>query len=173
MIQAYWSGLLILGLSLLGCIQSSPSLPATTLETRAQQTRQFNNISETTLLTATIAVLQDLGYTIEESNKPLGIVTAAKRATVGNAGEKFALLALGVAAGVHTSVEHQQLIRVTVVTQATPARAHTHQIRATFQHEVWDTDGKRTRAEPIHRDSVYQDFFAKLSQAVFLEQTLA
>lgn len=165
--------LLIFGLSLLGCTKPSLSLPGSTLDVRAQQTREFNNVSDKILLAATIAVLQDLGYTIEESQKQLGIVTAAKRATAGSTGEKVASLALTLTTGIYTSVDHRQLIRVTVATQKKSGRHQDYQVRATFQREVWNIQGERTRAEPIHRDDVYQDFFAKLSKAVFLEQNVA
>jgi hypothetical protein len=168
----YWL-LLPIVLGLLGCASSTLSLPESTLETRARQTQEFAGVRETTLLTATIAVLQDMGYTIEESEKALGIVTAAKRARVGSTGELIlASLAAGFAAngGVYTPVENQQLIRVTVVTRKKSSQSTDYQVRATFQREVWDTQGNRTRAETITSDTVYQDFFANLSKAVFLEQ---
>ena len=59
-----------------GCAASIPEaalrLPESTLEVRSIQTRTLAAPSEIDILTATIAVLQDMEFNIERIEKPLG-----------------------------------------------------------------------------------------------------
>jgi len=42
-------------------------------------------------------------------------------------------------------------------------------VRVTFQRIVWDIEGNVTRSESLTDPKIYQEFFDKLSKAVFLD----
>jgi len=42
-------------------------------------------------------------------------------------------------------------------------------VRVTFQRIVWDEQGRVSRSESLEDPELYQEFFFKLSKAVFLE----
>ena len=50
----------------------------TTLEKRSIESRQFNGVSSKVLISASINVLQDMGFNIDEADAALGTVTASK-----------------------------------------------------------------------------------------------
>ena len=156
-------------------------LPETALETRAMQTREFEDVSETQILAATSAVLQDLGYAIDEVEKELGVLSASKRADATNPGEVAGKIALDAFACVMTflfacdnenylTADALQDIRLTLVVLANREDAGTHAVRVTMQRVVWDRDGRVSEQSTISQPEVYQAFFDKLSKSVFLEQ---
>ena len=83
-----------------GCAASVPEaalrLPESTLEVRSIQTRTLAAPSEIDILTATIAVLQDMEFNIERIEKPLGVITASKVTDADSRSEKTGLLFLDV-----------------------------------------------------------------------------
>jgi hypothetical protein len=52
--------------------------PEDTLEKRQLEMRQYDTKNEEQILSATAGVLQDLGFTLDESETPLGLVVASK-----------------------------------------------------------------------------------------------
>ncbi len=65
-----------------GCQQKIPKealqLTQESLAQRQAQTRRFDTSDETMLLSASAAVLQDLGFNLDESETKLGLVVASK-----------------------------------------------------------------------------------------------
>jgi hypothetical protein len=56
-----------------------------------------------------------------------------------------------------------------VVRPTSTANAGNHAVSVTFQRTVWDTDDKISKQETLEVSEIYQDFFERLSQSVFLE----
>lgn len=111
----------ILLLCVLGLTACAPQIPQDalrlspeSLQNRQLQTRRFETTNKKAMLAAASAVLQDLGFTLEESEVNLGVLTGSKQrdATSGAqvAGAVFASLL-----GVNTSVDSHQTIRVSLV----------------------------------------------------------
>ena len=74
--------LLLLIASLAGCATAIPEaalrLPESTPDVRSMQTRTLEASSELDILTATIAMIQDMEFNVERIEKPLGVITASK-----------------------------------------------------------------------------------------------
>lgn len=156
-------------------------LSESALATRDLQTRQFHAASDAVVLSASMAVLQDMGYVIDEIEQRLGVLSASKRADATNKLEAFGSLSmdamqclvtfmLGCTGRHYGEIDDVQDIRLTVITRQPNAGGEEISVRITIQRIIWDKDGRMSAQETVTDSQVYEDFFAKLSKAVFLEQ---
>lgn len=145
----------------------------TTVDLRALQTRRFETGEEVKILLAATETLQDLGFTITESSADMGVLVASKQRDAAESGQiagQVALTVFAAAFGVYhqPTWDAEQTIFVTLVT--TPlANAGTSEVRVTFDRRMTNNYGQMWRTELILDQSIYQDFFAKLAEGVFLE----
>jgi hypothetical protein len=155
---------------------------------KAAQTRYFETSGETELLSASAAVLQDLGFQITESVREVGFLRASKERSAREYGQEIArfftalLSTVGFFGGANTLVVlpvdlHQQ-INAALVARPLDEAGSRHEVRILFYRLVWKTDGQsgdqsippgEQRMEMIRDPKIYQRFFARLSKAVFLE----
>jgi len=142
-------------------------LSETSLEDRQLETRKYETTDEMMLLSAGVGVLQDMGYTLEATEKSVGLITASKMADATN-GAQVALAILAAFGGNSQPIDKEQKIRVTFVTHPSSDKG-SFLARITFQRIVWNTLGKVTKAEAIKEVDLYEGFFDKLSKSVFLE----
>lgn len=110
-----------------------------TLESRARQTRLFDTTDRTLMLQSAVGVLQDLGFTIEESQVNQGVIVASK---------------LGGGQ-----------IRAQVLLSPAPNGTL---VRATFQHIIPRPGAMLPIGETLSDPGLYQGFFEKLAQSAFL-----
>lgn len=135
------------------------------LARRQRETRRFETSNEESMLIASAQVLQDLGFTLEESETKLGLITASKDREAGSTGQK-AFVILMALAGTQTVYDTNQKIYVTLV--STKSQTNTgYNIRVEFARIIWNNMNK-SRIEKIEEPEIYQEFFDKLSQSVFL-----
>jgi hypothetical protein len=170
--------LIISALVLIGCNTKIPpealQLSQQSLKFRQMQTRHFD-VDETTVLSASAAVLQDLGYNIDESATELGVIVCSKHRDAKQAGQVFGSILVALLTGVATPVDDTQLIRVSLVSnpvhvdETSPDMPHRTAVRVTFQRIVTNTQGQVSRLEGIMEDQIYREFFEKLAQSLFLE----
>lgn len=222
------------------CAASIPKeallLPENSMADRQMQTRRFDTANHSAMLNAAAATLQDIGFTLDESEFTLGVLVASKQRDATSAGQVAGAVLLAALTGAVTPVDKDQIIRVAIVmrdipgaaekaaptTALTPAELSTinasvikavaeglrkkypHEVseriaskiaqstaatlttdlmklakvstdggqstvRVTFQRLILNTAGQITSAQQINDVEVYQDFFDKLSKAVFLE----
>lgn len=154
----------------------SPEIP----RNRTMQTRFFETSNEQELLSASAAVLQDLGFQVEESVREVGFLRATKERSAREYGQDIGraltfLLSLGHAV---IPVDLHQKIAASLITRPLNAEATRQEVRIMFYRVVWKGDGQADRQyippgeqymEMIRDPEIYQQFFAKLSKAVFLE----
>jgi len=156
--------MVFLSLSLLACQPRIPrdalALSPESLRDRQLQTRIFETDDEKMLLTASAAVLQDSGYTIEESEVLCGLIVSTRDRDVTEAGGLFCFFCLGA------PYEQKQKIFASLVTR--PLNDKRIAVRITFNHMVWNNQGILVKNERINDPEIYQEFFAKLSKSVFL-----
>lgn len=165
--------------SLAGCALQVPrdalQLPADAAAMRSLQTRRFDGLDEGRMLAASTAVLQDLGFTIDEGETSFGLVVASKERTAINEAEvttAWLLTALSIVALSPTAPVYakRQTVRVALATSSsrTGPRGSTT-VRVTFQRVVYDNYDRVRRVEQVGDADLYQEFFDRLSQSVFLE----
>ncbi len=177
---------LVLALTLLsGCIAHTepaelfaltPDVP----KNRVMQTRMFETPNERELLSASAAVLQDLGFQVEESQREVGFLRAAKERSAREYGQyvrKMLLLILSMGKLLEPIDLHQKIAASLVARPLNP-KATRQEVRIMFYRVVWKGDGQADQQyippgeqymEMIRDPEIYQQFFAKLSKAVFLE----
>ena len=147
------------------------TLSPESLKDRQLQTRIFEAIDESELLTASAAVLQDLGFTIDETEVQCGVIVCSRDRDVTETVEavlSITLEILSILVGSPTSVPYDQTQKVLASLVTTPVDNQKIAVRITFHHMVWDSDGNITKNEQIHEPQIYQEFFSKLSKSVFL-----
>jgi hypothetical protein len=167
--------------------ENAMELSPDSLQQRQLQTRRVEGIDEKALLAASVGVLQDLGFNIDESETRLGVIVASKKRSAVDTADiitsSLETLAVEMVfalvfgddereGDIHFDVT--QKIRIAIVTR--PAldssgqpRQDAQVIRVTVQRLVWDDEGNLTRAESIEDPKVYQKFFDRLSKSIFLE----
>lgn len=157
-------------LSLSACAQTVPKealeLTPESLQQRQSQTRRFETKDEKKLLTAGAQVLQDLGFNLEESETDLGVVCGSKERDAVEAGQVAGAVFMAVMFGVNMPIDQNQKIRVSLITRSTGNKETA--ARVTFQRVVWNNRGQVSTTEPLDEPKLYQEFFDKLSQSVFL-----
>jgi len=140
-----------------------------TLQQRQMQTRRFETNDEAQILSACAALLQDLGFSIEESETDLGVLLGMKKRSAVDAGQQVAAFAVALMGGGVMATDKEQLMRASVVTRPIGDSDQNVAVRVTFQRVVWNTNNQVTKQELIHDDSIYVEFFQKLAKSVFLE----
>ena len=148
----------------------------------AMQTRTFETGDELELLSASAATLQDLGFQIEESVREVGLLRAAKERSAREYGQEINRFFLSLL-GNQIPVDLQQKISASLVARPLGESGARSEVRVTFFRVVWQGDGQvsrgqgqseyippgRQQMEMIRDPVIYQQFFARLSKAIFLE----
>jgi len=168
------------GLSILiaGCVTSSPSAlrPAEgNLQARQIEMRQFDTKDELKVLSATAGVLQDMGFTLSEVEKKLGLIVGSKErdATIpGQVAMAAFIDILGAAGGSSSNAMSQidavQTILVSCVTRLN-LEGNQVAVRVTFQRVIFNRMNQVSRLETVKDPKIYEGFFDKLSKSIFLE----
>jgi hypothetical protein len=156
-----------------GCVTGIPrealQLTPDTLERRQLQTRVFETADEAELLAASAGLLQDLGFALDESETRLGVLVASKQRDATEVGQVVGAVLIAVVFWTVTPVDDVQKIRAALITRDLGPERRGIAVRLTLQRTVWDTDGNISRIEPLDDPEIYQEFFARLSKAVFLD----
>ncbi len=164
---------LFLFISLVACQSRIPDealrLQPESLKQRQIQTRVFQTDDESKVLSACAALIQDLGFNIDESESKLGVIVGSKDRSALSAGQVVGSILLAVLIGAHVPWDKNQKMRACVVTRPTGEEKKSIAVRVTFQRIVWNTDNKVTVREGLTDPKIYQEFFDKLSKSLFLE----
>jgi len=181
----------LLGMATLasGCAATTPNVQDFFVQTpesaqhRALQTRMFETSDEKELLSASAAVLQDLGFQLEESIPDVGVLRAAKERSAREYGQeitRFLFFVIGLMGEkvIFMPVDLHQQINATLVTVRSHTNRDYYTVRVSFWRTVWKGDGSdgdrvippgQYRLEMVYDQHIYQEFFAKLAKSVFLE----
>jgi len=166
-----------------GCT-TTPKIPEdalrlheSSLEIRQIQSRNFEVASETEILTASVAVLQDMEYNVDRIEKPLGVLTASKVVDADSASEKAGLMILDLVCALGGSgtcnamskASDEQNIMLTLVVLPSLARKDEFVARITLDRVVFDKQGRVKLQEAINDPEAYQQIFENLSKSIFLQ----
>ncbi len=172
------SVLLTVVLVLTGCGSRIPKdafqLTPELLQKRVLKTRKYESISEADILSASAGVLQDLGFTLDESETKLGLIVGSKEADATEIGQEIrwwitALLTYGYSALGDETDDYQKFRASIVIRPTSEDNDKIHYVSVTFQRIVWNTDDKVSKQETLYAPEIYQEFFDRLSKSVFLE----
>lgn len=114
---------------------------ASAVAARARQTRRFDTGDEALMLQSAIGALQDLGFTIEESQAASGVIVGSKLS--------------GARIRAQVSVRRIPQQRAMLV-------------RATFQRIVPQPGAMLALGDTLDDPALYQGFFERIAQSVFL-----
>ena len=182
---------------LAGCAQTIPpealQFQPDTLANRQLQSRKYDIKSEKELLSASNNVLQDMGFNLDESNMPLGVIVASKSRDATDAGQVAGAIFMAFMFGANAaSYDKTQKIRASLVTKPGSTNnpievdiktktgkqikfeqpveiPSSYIVRVTFQRIVWNQKGILTKIEGVNEPEIYQEFFDKLSKSIFLQ----
>ena len=107
-----------------------------------------------------------MGFTLEDSEPKLGVIVASKDRDATEVGQVIGAVLLTLLTKQNHAYDDKQKIRVSLITR--PVSDKETIVRVTFQRLVWDTQGKVSKTESLDDPQLYQDFFGKLSQSIFL-----
>lgn len=175
-----------------GCVSHTPpaeffQLAPESAAHKAAQSRWFETSSEHELLSASAAVLQDLGFQVTESERRVGFLRATKERSAREYGQeikRFLILILSAAGSgrgntvIRLPIDLEQQIDAALVARPLQEGSRRYEVRIQFYRLVWKGDGHsgdlyippgEQRMEMIRDPEIYQQFFARLAKAVFLE----
>lgn len=150
---------------------------------KALQSRIIDTSKEQELLSASAAVLQDLGFQIEESVIDAGMLRAVKERSAREYGQEITrgfvfILSLLARTTIIIPVDLHQQIAATLIMHPVKNSTSRFNVRIVFHRTLWKGDGSSGNQsippgiqsmEMIYDPKIYQQFFAKLSKSVFLE----
>ncbi|MEX0325384.1 MAG: hypothetical protein AB3N33_04780 [Puniceicoccaceae bacterium] len=139
------------------------------MEWRQMQSRKYDTSDQEMILNASAAQLQDLGFTIDETEGELGLLVASKERSAVNAGQVVGSIILAALTGAYVPTDHHQLFKASVVTRAFGENQESVVVRVTFQRIVWNDANQVSKIERINDEEMYLEFYSKLSKAIFLE----
>ena len=141
------------------------------LAKRQLQMRQYATTNEEQILASVAGVLQDLGFTLADSETKLGLVSASKKADATNKSQVLAAILLGGLGNNPEMVQQcdkSQVIKAAVIVKP-GLDAKKIVVRVTFQRIVWNMADQVSRVETINDPLMYQKFYDTLSKSIFLE----
>lgn len=164
----------------LSCAPTYPKdflkLSEKSLESRQLQMRQYETSNEKEVISASAGVLQDMGFTLDDSETDLGLVVASKDRDATNAGQvALATMSVllsafgGASSDAFNHIDKVQKIRASVISKPSLENSKII-VRVTFQRIVWNNMGQVSKMETLNEPELYQGFFEKLSKAIFLEE---
>ena len=160
-------------LGVTGCETGIPkealALSEQSLEWRMMQSRKYETSDERAILNASAGLLQDLGFTIDDTEGELGLLVASKERSAVSAGQVVGSLILAALTGAYVPTDRNQLFKASVVTRPYGETQESVIVRVTFQRIVWNDQGQVSKIERINDESMYLEFFDKLSKSIFLE----
>ena len=165
----------VMSIFLAGCTtipEDALKLSETSLEDREMQTRIYEGVTEEEILSACVGIVQDLGFTIIESETDLGLLVGEKQRSAVEPGQVAAAVAVALLGGGSMPIDNEQDIHFSIVTMPVKWNQDDNRyfVRATVQRIVRNTNGQVSKIEGIRDPEIFREFFEKLDKSLFLEK---
>ena len=144
-------------------------LEAESMAQRQLQTRKYKITAEDKIINTCVSVLQDSGFTIENTELKLGTILASKQREAVESGQVAGAIIIAVIFGVAIPIDKNQTMYASIVVSPASSDKKASLVRITFSRLVWNDRGAVSKAERLEDPEVYQTFFTKLSKGLFLE----
>jgi hypothetical protein len=144
-------------------------LEAESMAQRQLQTRKYNTTAEDKIINTCVNVLQDSGFTIENTELKLGTILASKEREAVESGQVAGAIIIAVIFGVAIPIDKNQKMFASIVVSPAASEKNASLVRITFSRLVWNDRNAVSKAERLEDPEVYQTFFSKLSKGLFLE----
>jgi hypothetical protein len=140
------------------------------LELRNMQSKKILNTDIKFLSKAVLQVLQDDEFVILNSDSSLGYFSAKKKLDGGKESYKFAWYDIYYPIAIYKLSTLATLVKEINATISIRVYEDYSVLRASFNSDLLDEDGKLKSSRTIEEAKFYQDFFAKVDKALFLEK---
>ncbi len=165
-------------LALTACVTTIPKealiMSPSSLEDRTMQSRVYDEVTEEAILSTTVAILQDLGFTISETETDLGLIVGEKDRSAVEGGQVAAAILVAVLGGGSMPIDDKQKILASLVTTPIPRLRgeSSYFVRITFQRRIWNNHGQLAKIQGIKEPEIYAEFYDRMEKALFLEKQL-
>ena len=140
------------------------------LELRDMQSKKIFNTDIKFLTKAILQVLQDDEFVIVNSDSNLGYFNAKKKLDGGRESYKFAWYDIYYPIAIYKVSALGMMVNEINATVSIRIYEEHSVIRASFNSDLIDKDGKLESSKTIDDSKFYQEFFAKVDKALFLEK---
>ena len=166
----------ILTLTLLSglCLESSAKskgeeiiTPQTQLEKREFQTRSYQGTNKTVIMKAMLNVLQDEGFIVNNANPLLGFISGTKDFSTSDK-----TIDISKEFGVSKAKLTLKGVRVATIeaTANVTEFGKEMKVRINFKRKLLNQYGNAQKIEEITDANYYQDFYAKVDKAIFIQK---
>lgn len=147
--------------------KTNPAPPKTQLEKRQFQTREYDCNDKALIMKAMLNVLQDEGFIVNNANPLLGFISGSKEFDVSDRS-----IDIQKEFGTSRNSLCWQGIRVATIEATANVTEYGKEIRVriNFKRKLLNAYGNAQVINDIDDENYYQDFFAKVDKAIFLQK---
>lgn len=146
---------------------NAPIPKKTQLEKRQFQTREYDSTDKTLVMKAILNVLQDEGFIVNNANPLLGFISGEKEFDLSDKS-----IDVQKEFGKSTRTLNWNGVRVAVVEATVNVTEYGKEmkIRINFKRKLLNIYGNAQSIDDVDDENYYQDFFAKVDKAIFLQK---
>lgn len=147
--------------------KETPAPQKTQLEKRQFQTREYDSTDKAMIMKAMLNVLQDEGFIVNNANPLLGFISGEKEFDLNdrsiNIQKEF---------GTSKGSLNWSGVRVAVIEATANITEYGKQIRVriNFKRKLLNVYGNAQSIDEIEDEKYYQEFFAEVDKAIFLQK---
>lgn len=141
--------------------------PKTQLEKRQFQTRTYESTDKAMIMKAMLNVLQDEGFIVNNANPLLGFISGVKEFDITDKS-----IDIQKEFGISKNSLNWKGIRVATIESTANVTEYGKEmkVRVNFKRKLLNAYGNAQIIDDIDDEKYYQDFFAKVDKAIFIQK---